>query len=198
MCSFPASGSSWESLARGGVTMDNSWRWQRDAALVLLILAALALASVVAMYRTRDVVRPNQEPLQLAFEIRLPPGAAPALTTAQATLITDMNTIPATLREARQDNDRMVIAGTVELRFHTSVRFLELRIGQEPGRVFELKLPASPSPTDSFSDWTHVDYINEGDSGCCASNNPPAYSRRAGPSDEIDIRYQVIEPAAER
>src|SRR5215831_6238993 len=31
MCGFPASGSSWESLARGGVTMDNSRRWQRAA-----------------------------------------------------------------------------------------------------------------------------------------------------------------------
>src|SRR6516165_6064029 len=31
MCRFPASGSSWESLARGGVTMDNSRRWQRAA-----------------------------------------------------------------------------------------------------------------------------------------------------------------------
>src|SRR5215468_8554946 len=29
MCRFPASGSSWESLARGGVPMDNSRRWQR-------------------------------------------------------------------------------------------------------------------------------------------------------------------------
>src|SRR5215471_1196563 len=31
MCRFPASGSSWESLARGGVAMDNSRRWQRAA-----------------------------------------------------------------------------------------------------------------------------------------------------------------------
>src|SRR6516165_7648149 len=31
MCRFPASGSSWESLARGGVQMDNSRRWQRAA-----------------------------------------------------------------------------------------------------------------------------------------------------------------------
>src|SRR5262249_49029488 len=31
MCRFPASGSSWESLARGGVPMDNSRRWQRAA-----------------------------------------------------------------------------------------------------------------------------------------------------------------------
>ena len=30
-CRFPASGSSWESLARGGVPMDNSRRWQRAA-----------------------------------------------------------------------------------------------------------------------------------------------------------------------
>ena len=29
MCRFPASGSSWESLARSGVTMDNSGRWRR-------------------------------------------------------------------------------------------------------------------------------------------------------------------------
>src|SRR5215470_7890059 len=31
MCRFPASGSSWESLARGGVPMHNSRRWQRAA-----------------------------------------------------------------------------------------------------------------------------------------------------------------------
>jgi hypothetical protein len=31
MCRFPASGSSWESFARGGVPMDNSRRWQRPA-----------------------------------------------------------------------------------------------------------------------------------------------------------------------
>src|SRR6266478_6219324 len=30
-CRFPASGSSWESLARSGVTMDNSRCWERTA-----------------------------------------------------------------------------------------------------------------------------------------------------------------------
>lgn len=155
-------------------------------------LVAIAGATVGLLYMTGDVLRPNQAPLQLEFELRLPPRTTipPQLDVVKVALNTDKNAMPARLlADLRQDGDRAVICGHVDLYFRTSNRLLVLGLPGEPDRIFRLALSARPRISESYSAWTHVDFV---------AGTPDTPPRKAGPEDDFDIRYRVIDPTAPR
>ncbi len=162
---------------------------------------ALAVASVVAvggavtglLQMTGDILRPNQAPLKLEFELRLPPRTAlpPRLDVIKVALNTDKNNMPADLlaTETRQEGGRLVLCGRVDLYFRTSNRLLALSLPGEPDRIFRLALSASPRISDSYSDWTHVDFV---------AGTPDSPPHKAGADDNFDIRYRVTDPTVSR
>jgi MFS family permease len=160
-------------------------------AAVVVSLVALASTTVVVLYVTGDILRPNQAPLQLDFEIRLPSRAAPQLDAIKVALNTDKNVMPADLldRQTRQEGDRLVLHGRVDLYFRTSNRLLVLSLPAEPDRIFRLALSASPHLSDSYSPWTRVDFV------AGTLDSPP---RKAGLDDNFDIRYRVVDPTVQR
>jgi hypothetical protein len=131
--------------------------------------------------------------LQLEFELRLPPGKAipPRLNAVKVALNTDKNNMPAELfnRMTRQDGDRVVIGGCVDLYFRTSNRLVVLTLPAEPDRIFRLALPAGPPISDTYSAWAQVDFV------AGTADAPP---HKASADDAFDIRYRVIDPTVPR
>jgi hypothetical protein len=154
-------------------------------ALVAVSIAALVAAGIGVMYMDRDLVSSNGAPPQLAFEIRLPPGAiAPAPDDITVHLDSAKGHLPATLfaDKFRRDGDRPVLVGTVDIPYRESRRLLVLRLSSQPDRLFVLGLGRNPGRARELGPWHQVDYIAD------AGQEP----RRATEHDDYEVRYRPV------
>ena len=90
--------------------------------------------------------------------------------------------MPAVLSDARRDDGREVLTGSVELYYRTWHRLLVLRLPDKTDVLFEPSLGLTPAHTRTFTDWRRADYIaRPGD----------AQARRATAADAWELRYRV-------
>jgi hypothetical protein len=102
----------------------------------------------------------------------------------EVTLDTDLNQQPASWLDParRQEGDRQVLSGTVELYYRTSSRLLVFRFPDGRDRIFRLGLAAKPDPDDGWSDWRPVDFVG-------LPGQPQ--TAKPGPEDTFALRYRV-------
>jgi hypothetical protein len=86
----------------------------------------------------------------------------------------------------RIDGERTVLVGSVDLYFRTSSRVLVLQVPGQPEQIFQLPLLSTPHFSEELSPWARVDLVAE---------NPQRQPRKAGPGDDIEIRYRVPDPS---
>jgi hypothetical protein len=102
-------------------------------------------------------LNPNAPNPRLVFEIRLPAGAAlPSSSRDIAVeLQTDLNTMPGETRSNlfRRDGDRPVIAGQVDLAYRTAHRQIELKIKDQPDRLYPIGLSAKAPHAAELGPW---------------------------------------------
>lgn len=123
---------------------------------VALVAVAGALYSVYAISTATPWLNPNAPNPVLQFEVRLPAGhRAPAAGEIAVELQTDLNSMPGEVRaeRSRQDGDRPVIAGEVELAFRTSYRQLEVRIKGQADRVYAITLSGRAPHASELGPW---------------------------------------------
>jgi hypothetical protein len=153
---------------------------------VLAAVAGLVVATIGVLYWYSPILNPNGPAPRLAFEIRLPAGLAIPASGIDINLITEKNSMPATLDTgaAREESGRPVISGSVELAYRSSWRIVELKTPNTPEQLFVLRTGARPGHDPSFGQWEHVSSVGNGTS----------HPRLATPEDAYDIRYRVIWP----
>jgi hypothetical protein len=159
----------------------------RHAAATAVALGLLAFAGYDLRHSAFDYLGINSAKPAVEFEIRLPNGAALAVTagTTQIELHTDKNQTLAKLREglASTEDGRTVLRGSVPLDFRTTDRMVVLNLPGQPQRLFKLRLAASPSHSDQFGPWHLADRVT------ATSGSEPA---RGAPNDAFAIRYRVL------
>jgi len=82
----------------------------------------------------------------------------------------------------QRDGDWAVMSGGVELYLRTAQRLLVLRLPDGRDRLFRLRLPSKPEPSETWSDWQKVDFVG-------VPNQPQTVP--PGPEDPFEIRYRV-------
>jgi hypothetical protein len=121
------------------------------------------------------------------FEIRLPQTAAKndLKREAQVELLTDLNQTLAQLDgDLRATEDgRTVLRGHVPLKFRTAERMVVLSLPGQAQRIFKLRLPPNPSPSDEFGPWHMTDRVAPAGS---------IETARGAPDDSFAIRYRVL------
>ncbi len=142
----------------------------------------LAAAGLGAFWLMRPLVNANGPAPRLVFEIRLPPGVAAPSSRDAVELQTARNTLPATLSDARRDDGREVLTGSVELYYRTWRRLLVLRLPDKTDVLFEPSLGLTPAHTRTFTDWRRADYI---------ARPGEEQARRTTAADAWEIRYRV-------
>jgi hypothetical protein len=93
----------------------------------------------------------------MVFEVRLPAGSALPNSARDITieLQTDINRMPGEPRfnQFRNDGDRPVIAGDVELAFRTAHRQLEIKVKGQPDRLYRVGLSAKAPHASELGPW---------------------------------------------
>lgn len=124
----------------------------------------------------------NGAPPRLDFEIRAADSVLSAGDgkRARVVLVTPDNQMPATLkRPFDKQDDRIMIAGQVELYHRTARRTLSIETGDGRSLLFRLSLPATPSASTDWSEWTRVDQvIRPGDSQGSAPGSADSFEIR--------------------
>lgn len=157
------------------------------SALVLVAIAVVGVAGIQIRLATVDF---NNGPApQLDYEIRLPANAK-----VGERLTFDVEMQAGTQRSGgfwhdpwlRYDLDRPVLIGFVPLYTRTSQRILVLSRAGEPKLLFNIRLPATPSASDTYGAWQRVDFIDD----------TKADSTRRAPTaaENFEIRYRVPKP----
>ncbi len=168
---------------RGGMSAGGiAWR----TPLVIAGIIAIAAAGFWFFYETRPILNTNGPAPRLAFEVRLPPGLAPADGT-KAELHTEKNKMPADLARtpARAEGGRSILTGSVEMYYRSGWRLLEVRVPGQDDRIFQLGLPASPRRTSEFGKWERATFI------AAPGLSQP---KKAAPDEAFEIRYRVLWP----
>jgi hypothetical protein len=121
------------------------------------------------------------------FEIRLPQTVARGdlKQEAQVELLTDLNQTLAQLdgNLGATEDGRAVLRGHVPLKFRTSERTVVLSLPGQAQRVFKLRLPPNPGPSNEFSPWHMVDRV---------APTGRSETVRSAPDDSFAIRYRVL------
>jgi hypothetical protein len=157
------------------------------AGLALLAIVAVAAGGLTLYYYSiPHRLEYDQAGASLEYELRAPvdfvlPDDPSKL---EVTLDTDLNQQPASWLDpaTRQESDRQVLSGTVELYYRTSRRLLVFRFPDDRDRIFRLGLAAKPDPEDGWSDWQPVDFV--------AVRGQPQ-TVKPGPEDPLELRYRV-------
>lgn len=175
-----------------GAVLVLRWRGRQGAGAisgglgVVVIGVALVAAAIVGfLYLSQDTVNPNGAPPQLAFEIKLPPGATPPRDSERPiTLVAGKNNMPGSLRaeSLRDDGGRPVIAGFVEMYHRTSQRLLVVTMPNKTDVLFDIKLASVPKHSREFSAWQRVNWIGE---------VGKSQTRKATAADQYEIRYRA-------
>jgi hypothetical protein len=128
-------------------------------------------------------IQPIAAPPQLAFEIRLPPGALASSGSASTVeLQTGKNRMPGTVEGMHQDESRSVIVGRVEMYYRTWQRTLVLTLPDKTDVLFDIRLGLSPEHARAFGAWHQADYIAEPGKD---------QARRVSAADGYQIRYRT-------
>jgi hypothetical protein len=166
-------------LRRRGVTGFGAISGRLGLVTVGIVVAAAAVIGM--LYLSQDIVNPNGSAPQLAFEVRLPPGASAP---SEIQLNTSKNRMPALMQKdyTRNEDGRMVVVGLVEMYYRTSQRLLVMNMPDKTDVLFNLKLPGVPKHSREFSAWHRADYIGEpGQSG----------TRKPTAAENYEIRYRA-------
>jgi hypothetical protein len=155
--------------------------------LVVLAMTALGAAGLGLAYMSNDILNPNAMPVQLSFEIKLPPNVMPPEGRDLVELQTDKNRMPAVVDRngQRRDGDRAIITGSVDMYFRTSVRTVALTMPDKSVVLFSIKLGAKPAHAKELGPWQPVDHIAEAGKD---------QVRPAAPADNYEIRYRAVWP----
>jgi len=125
--------------------------------LVVLIATVGGLYAWYAVETATPWLNRNGATPLLLFEVRLPAGAAmPASADdVKIELQTDQNTMPGEPKpdRFRRDGDRPVVAGEVELAFRTAYRQLEVKIKDQPDRVYRIGLTGKAPHASELGPW---------------------------------------------
>ena len=144
---------------RGG---ENTGGLLRNSLKALAVVIALCVAAgtsyyVYAVTTATPWLNPNAATPLLVFEVRLPAGAALPSSARDIAieLQTDINRMPGEprLNRFRSDDDKPVIAGDVELAFRTAHRQLEIKVKNQPDRLYSIGLPAKAPHAPQFGPW---------------------------------------------
>jgi len=119
------------------------------------------------------------------FEIRLPKAAVSAITDTQIELHTDRNQTLAQIQGAlaSEADGRSVLRGSVPLDYRTRDRVIILNLPGQGSCEFKLRLPATPSHSDTFGPWHLADRVASPTRG---------EETRAEQNDAFAIRYRVL------
>ncbi len=154
-----------------------------------VVLMAGALAAGAFSLRTAAMTHLSliAKAPAVEFEIRLPQTVAKSdlKQDAQVELLTDLNQTLAQLDgnlRATEDG-RTVLRGYVPLKFRTTERMVVLSLPGQAQRIFKLRLPPNPSPSDEFGPWHMADRIMPAGR---------AGTARGAPDDSFAIRYRVL------
>ncbi len=178
----------WFTLRWRGHVGHGSVAWRIPV--VILAIASLVAGAMWYFYETRSNLSTSHGGTpRLEFEIRLPPGTDPdtPLSRLRIELNTERNRIPGLVFDnaSRQEGDRLIIVGSVELHYRSSWRLLELIMApNEPVRIFDLKLASRPRHMKDFGPWRRVNFIAKG-----AEQPKPATDAEA-----YEIRTRVVYP----
>jgi len=177
-------GGIWLGLRRAALPIGKALGHAGIALLAIVALAAGGLA--LYYYSIPHRLEYDQAGASLEFELRAPAGfALPGDPyKIEVTLDTDLNQQPAIWLDPalRQEGDRQVLAGTVELYYRTSSRLLVVRLSDGRDRIFRLGLAAKPDPEDGWSDWRAVDFVG-------VAGQPQTV--KPGPEDPLELRHRV-------
>ena len=129
-------------------------------ALVTVVVLCAAAGTAYYIYAVTSAtpwLNPNAANPLLVFEIRLPAGTTPP-TSAQDIAIelqTDLNTMPGEPKFSlfRRDGDKPVVAGEVELAFRTEHRQLEIKIKDQPDRLYPIGLSGKAPHASELGPW---------------------------------------------
>jgi hypothetical protein len=128
-----------------------------------LVVAAAIVGFGAATLRVGAVVFDqfgmNADAPQVAFEIRLPPGAKPPANPAdiQIEFQTDKNQMIVATPEVARDGERAVMRGNVPILFRTKERMIVLSLPGEPVRTFKLRLSEAPARHGDFGPWQEAE-----------------------------------------
>jgi|SRR5688572_1843747 hypothetical protein len=177
-------GGIWLGLRRGAQPIGKA---MARAGIALLAIMAIAAAGLAAYYfAIPHRLEYDQAGASLEFELRVPAGFALPEDPYKidVTLDTDLNQQPAIWLDPalRQEDDRQILSGTVELYYRTSSRLLVFRFPDGRDRIFRLGLAAKPDPADGWSDWRTVDLVG-------LPGQPQ--TAKPGPEDPLALRYKV-------
>jgi hypothetical protein len=177
-------GGIWLGLRRGGQPIGRAMGRAGIALLAIVLLAAAGLAAYYFAIPHR--LEYDQAGASLEFELRVPAGFAlpDDPYKIKVTLDTDLNQQPAIWLDPalRQEDDRQILSGTVELYYRTSSRLLVFRFPDGRDRIFRLGLAAKPDPADGWSDWRTVDFVG-------LPGQPQ--TAKPGPEDPLALRYKA-------
>lgn len=155
----------------------------RGAAVIAAIVATAAIA-VQLKLATSENFASGPAP-QLDFEVRLPPNATIARQGLDFEMQAGSQRSGGLLRDPwlRHDGDRPVLIGFVPLYTRTSQRILVMSRPGAPKLLFKIRLNATPTASDGFSNWQRVDFIDD-----MKLDSSP---RRPGEAENFEIRYRV-------
>ncbi len=159
--------------------------------LVVLGIVALVAAGIGIRYLTLDTFSGEQGQPTMLFEIRVPATfELPAKERIDIELHTDRNQTNAFLHTEwlRRDGSHQVISGGVPLYFKRSRRLLVLKVADQPVRLFDVRLSASPRSSREFGTWHRTDHID------APGSSQPS---RAPKDDPFEIRYRVYRAGEE-
>jgi len=171
-------------LARGSVSFG---AFAKQGSLAVFGIAAVIGLALFIVWQSQDHrLTYDGAGATLEFEVRAPLAVAlPAARDAiSVEIATDKNQQPGHLDEQwlRRDGDWQVMSGGVELYLRTPRRLVVLKLGDDRDRLFRIRLPSKPDPSEVWSDWQKVDFVGLPD-------QPQTVS--PGPEDPFEIRYRV-------
>jgi len=171
-------------LARGSVGLG---AFARQGSLAVLgIVAVIGLALFIVWQSQDHLLTYDGAGATLEFQLRAPASyPLPAESGAvDIELDTQSTRMSGYLDSAwlRRDGDWAVMSGGIELYLRTAQRLLVLRLPDGRDRLFRLRLPSKPEPSETWSDWQKVDFVGLPD-------QPQTVS--PGPEDPFEIRYRV-------
>ncbi len=170
--------------ARGSVSLG---AFARQGSLAVLgIVAVIGLALFIVWQSQDHRLTYDGAGATLEFQVRAPAGyPLPAESGAvDIDLDTQSTRMSGYLDSAwlHRDDDWAVMSGGVELYLRTAHRLLVLRLPDNRDRLFRLRLPSKPEPSEVWSDWQKVDFVG-------LPGQPQTVS--PGPEDPFEIRYRV-------
>lgn len=171
-------------IARGRVSLG---AFARQGSLAVLGIAALVGLVLLIVWQSQDHrLTYDGAGATLEFEIGAPAGypLPPESGAVDIELDTQSTRMSGYLDSAwlRRDGDWTVMSGGVELYLRTAHRLLVLRLPDGRDRLFRLRLPSKPEPSEAWSDWQKVDFVGLPD-------QPQTVT--PGPEDPFEIRYRV-------